>query len=514
MPKRFLLALSPTAQCIALAARIYGYWNEFRLTGGRRLLAEVLEEWSETRPGREVLVLQPRVVEPKPIRVALERYLATGGQVLWLAPADEGGVTKSCVGLEGVKLIQGETFQQAFESVFPPRARELDPKTPIVVNYLRYKINLCFMRQMHPEPIGEALKLLGTHGGAFSERSIPKRDLESLRRFEETDFPYFEGKMPVVLELKERVLRYARTDLSVLVLGETGTGKEAVAFYLHEFSERRGRPFVCINCAGLDENTLRSELFGHVRGAFTGAVHERKGLVERASGGTFFLDELGDMPLSVQADLLRFLQTRRFRRMGSDEERTANIRFVAAGQPDILEKMAEGEFREDLYYRIAEVTLHTPRLADIPEDIPRIARNILYRQRRPEMDESLIREVAAYFDAAADELRAYAWPGNVRELASLVRRRLFAGDDVLPELRRRTSTGRRGGIWPRFKPIDSAEDIEPLDTIRARYLEHVMASRGGLTQKEIAARLGVSVNTLKAMLKGKNQPQENADKHR
>ncbi len=500
MNDRFLLALSPMPVCICLAARIHAQWKDFRLAGGRRLLAQVLEQWSGQHPGCEVLVLVPNVVEPKPIRQALERYLATGGHVLWVAAAGSAGVEKACAGLEGVKLIQAGRIEDAFASVFPPRQHELDPTDAVLADYLRYKINLSFMRQMDAEPIGEAMRLLaGQRDGTLSPKAIPRRDAESIKRFQETDFPYFEGKTPAVLNLKERLIQIAPTDLSVLVLGETGTGKEAVAFYLHEFSERRGRPFVCINCAGLDENTLRSELFGHKRGAFTGAIAERRGLVERARGGTFFLDELADMPLSVQADLLRFLQSKRFRRMGSDEELTADIRLVAAAQPDLLEKMQAGEFREDFYYRLAEVTLATPRLADIPEDIPRIARNIIYRQDRSRLSDEQLRQAANYFDAAADELSTYAWPGNVRELATLVRRRLFLGEDILPELGRRAASARAGRGYPRFKPINTPADIESLDTIRRQYLDHVLASRGEMTQKELAQRLDISVNTLKSL---------------
>jgi DNA-binding NtrC family response regulator len=223
--------------------------------------------------------------------------------------------------------------------------------------------------------------------------------------------------------------------------------------------------------------------------------------VEQAGGGTLFFDELGDMPLSVQADLLRFLQTRRFRPLGSDEEVQADVRLVAAAQPCLHEKIEKGEFRADLYFRIAEVELTTPRLAEVPEDIIRIVRNIVYRCREGGKleDSDRIRETIDYFSRGQAILQACPWPGNVRELARHIRRRLFLGDDVIPEIARiRPSVSAdRDGHYPIFRPIRRAEDIAPLGEIVTHYVRHVWAHRGQLTQQEVATRLDLSVNTLK-----------------
>jgi two-component system response regulator PilR (NtrC family) len=286
------------------------------------------------------------------------------------------------------------------------------------------------MQVMDPAPLVETVDLLHSacSGKPFRLAQLPLAERASVEHFRDADFPYLEGQTTPIKTLKRRIFQVAPTNLSVLILGETGTGKECVAFYLHELSLRRAKPFVALNCAGLDENLLRSELFGHYRGAFTGAISDKKGLVEAAEGGTLFLDEIGDMPFSIQADLLRFLQTRRFRPVGGTEEKRADLRIVAATQPGLAQRNAINGLRTDLYYRIAEVTLETPPLRKVPEDIRRVIRHIVYRHRLPDTQ---CEKALAYFGKGTEALERYSWPGNARELNSLVKRYLLLKDDVI-----------------------------------------------------------------------------------
>lgn len=510
MGKR-LLAISPTPECLCLAARITARWDEFAI-GGAKLVTGLLGQWAEGRPGSSATILVADANDPAALRLALTRFTATGGQVLWFAREDSTAVIKACTGLDQVKLICGPSLREAFESIFLPQPQTPDMEDPDLQDYLRHKITLSFMRIMDPAPLAEAIKVLACwKGRKFDLARAARDDVQSVRHFRETEFPYIEGQSEPVLALKRRIMALGPTPMSVLIIGETGTGKEAVAFYLHEFSPRRAGPFVSINCAGLDEHYLRSELFGHKKGSFTGAIADRRGLVEQAGGGTIFFDELGDMPLSVQADLLRFMQTRRFRPLGSDEERTADVRLVAAAQPSICNKMTEGEFRIDLYYRIAEAELITPRLADVPEDIIRIVRHMVYRCRAQDGVEAKIRSVIEYFHQGQAVLQGHHWPGNVRELARYVRRRLFIGDDVLPEIARLHPSA-ANGRYPAFQPVRGLGDIDPLEELGRKYVRHVWEQRGAITQQDLAAKLQISINTLKKYLaapveeKGGTQP--------
>jgi DNA-binding NtrC family response regulator len=213
------------------------------------------------------------------------------------------------------------------------------------------------------------------------------------------------------------VTTVAPSQIPVLITGESGTGKELIARALHEHSKRAGRKFVAFNCAGQAESLLEDELFGHVRGAFTGADKDREGVFEYADKGTLFLDEIGDMPLSMQAKLLRVLETGELVRLGSNAPRTTDVRFVSATNKDLRALAREGRFREDLYFRINGAHIHLPPLRDRREDIPRIVRHAIARfagELAPEAP------VPGITDAALMRLTAFAWPGNVRQLLNVV----------------------------------------------------------------------------------------------
>jgi Nif-specific regulatory protein len=225
------------------------------------------------------------------------------------------------------------------------------------------------------------------------------------------------AKSPLIIEKLDLIERVAKTDSSVLILGESGVGKELFAEQVHLRSSRSASPFVRVNCAALPEGLLESELFGHVKGAFTDAVQNRRGRFELADTGTIFLDEIGDLPLKLQAKLLRVLQQRSFERVGSSDPVTVDVRIVAATNRDIEDLVEKGEFRSDLYYRLNVLPLHVPPLRQRKEDIPALADFFLKKFSR-----ETNKRFAGFTESAMDLMLSYSWPGNVRELENAVER--------------------------------------------------------------------------------------------
>jgi len=233
------------------------------------------------------------------------------------------------------------------------------------------------------------------------------------------------AQSPLILEKLDLIDRVAKTDSSVLILGESGVGKELFAEQVHLKSARSGRAFVRVNCAALPEGLLESELFGHVKGAFTDAVQDRKGRFELADGGTIFLDEIGDLPLKLQAKLLRVLQQRTFERVGSSDPVTVDVRIVAATNRDIEALVESGGFRSDLYYRLNVLPLHVPPLRQRKEDIPALADCFLKKFSR-----ETNKRFAGFTEAAMELMLSYSWPGNVRELENAVERAVVIAKDT------------------------------------------------------------------------------------
>ncbi len=241
------------------------------------------------------------------------------------------------------------------------------------------------------------------------------------------------GEAPAFRQMLDRLPLAARSEVPVLVLGETGTGKELVARTLHQQSARAEKPFVPVNCGALPGELLDSELFGHVKGAFTDARRDKSGLVQDAHGGTLFLDEIGDMPLKLQVKLLRFLQEGEIRPVGSNKTVEVDVRIIAATHRDLRSMVDDGSFREDLYYRLNVIPIHVPPLRDRKTDIPLIAQHLLDR-----FAATTTRPTKTFHKATVAKLTAHGWPGNVRELENVIRRAavfagLTEGDEITPE---------------------------------------------------------------------------------
>ncbi len=228
---------------------------------------------------------------------------------------------------------------------------------------------------------------------------------------------------PEMLKLCRIVEKIAPTDVTTLLLGASGTGKEVLAKAMHALNPRAGKPFVAINCAAIPENLLESELFGYEKGAFTGAVKQTKGKIEYAEGGTFFLDEVGDLPLALQAKLLRFLQERTIERIGGRQEIPVDVRVLCATHQDLSRLIAEGSFREDLYYRISEIIVNIPPLHARNGDAVVIGRALLNKYAQ-----KYNKDVLGFSTDALDAINSYKWPGNIRELENKINRAVVMAD--------------------------------------------------------------------------------------
>ncbi|MBV8575723.1 MAG: nitrogen regulation protein NR(I), partial [Acetobacteraceae bacterium] len=243
------------------------------------------------------------------------------------------------------------------------------------------------------------------------------------------------GRSPAMQEIYRTIARLTTADLTVMISGESGTGKELVARALHDYGKRRAGPFVALNMAAIPRELIESELFGHERGAFTGAASRNQGRFEQAGGGTLFLDEIGDMPPEAQTRLLRVLQEGEFTSVGGRQTIRANVRIIAATHRDLRQSIRQGQFREDLFYRLNVVPIRVPPLRERVEDIPSLARHFLDRARQDGLGSKFLDQ------SAVERLRAYNWPGNVRELENLMRRlaalspeEVIGGDAIGAEL--------------------------------------------------------------------------------
>jgi len=299
------------------------------------------------------------------------------------------------------------------------------------------------------------------------------------------DLPLTESRSSAMQAVLRTARQAANSDATVILLGESGAGKNVLARQIHEWSPRHDRPFVVVNCTTLSDQLLESELFGHVRGAFTGAIKNKPGRLEAAAGGTVFLDEIADLSATLQTKLLRFLQERQFERVGGDETIEIDARIIAASNRDLEQEVSAGHFREDLFYRLNVISLRVPALRERPEDIRPLVEHFLaaeaLRNRRPGLRLS---------PEAMEALCAYPWPGNIRELRNAIERAVvLSRSDVIP----------REGLPDRVFQSPSPARIRPasggtLEELEQQHIRRVLAE--AMTLEEAAETLGISTTTL------------------
>jgi len=308
-------------------------------------------------------------------------------------------------------------------------------------------------------------------------------------------FNDIKGNSPQMQRIFSVLKRITRSNATVLITGETGTGKELIAGAIHYNSERKDRPFVSVNCAALQETLLESELFGHERGAFTGAVKQRIGRLEQANTGTIFLDEIGDMSLRIQAKVLRVLQERQFERLGGSKTLKVDLRIVAATNKNLIEEIEKGQFREELYFRINVIHIELPPLRERGSDIELLATFFLEKFRR-----SLNRHIKGFNPHALQAIRDHPWPGNIRELKNVIERavlmaqgELVEEDDLLLEGRLAQKSSQTQ-IPPPQSPVTRLTDLEKTSILDALEKTHWI-------QQEAAKRLGISKRVIHYKIK-------------
>ncbi|WP_455198041.1 sigma-54 dependent transcriptional regulator [Kaarinaea lacus] len=309
------------------------------------------------------------------------------------------------------------------------------------------------------------------------------------------------GNSRSILEVRKLIEQVADSEATVLILGESGTGKEVVARNLHYHSARRDKPFVPINCGAIPGELLESELFGHEKGAFTGALNSRRGRFELAEGGTLFLDEIGDMPMAMQVKLLRVLQEKTYERVGSNKEMTADVRVVAATHQNLEELIDEGKFREDLFYRLNVFPIEMPPLRDRIDDVPLLVNELIARMEHEK------RGSVRFTPACMIALCQYRWPGNVRELSNLLERMVIMHPYGVVDVSDLPAKFRSGGSKDEMPPVDIDQHFVPSTDIRTSRLprdgldlkEHISSVECQLIQQALDEADGVVAHAAKRL---------------
>ena len=428
-------------------------------------------------------------------------------QTLAQVLADEGyDVETSADGLEGLDRLRRERFDLVFLDV-----------------WLKDKDGLAILAELGERAATLPVVMISGHAnvetavravksGAYdflekplslervlvtAQKAIAHRDLtEEVARFREkaSGEQVLIGETPAIVKLREQILQVAPTDARVLITGESGTGKEIVARSIHRHSPRRGAPLVEVNCAAIPEELIESDLFGHVRGSFTGASAERAGKFEEADGATIFLDEVADMSARTQAKVLRALQEGRFTRVGGTKTIESDARVISATNKTLPEEIKAGRFREDLYFRLAVVPLSLPPLRERSADVPELAMHFLR-----EAAQKAGQRPKAFSEAALKKLRAYAWPGNVRELKNLVERLMIMAPGDTIDLRDLPAEIVESDAIP--VPADFSSLRQARDDFERRFiLAALRKNRGNVTRT--AEELGVERSHFYRKLKG------------
>jgi two-component system nitrogen regulation response regulator GlnG len=399
--------------------------------------------------------------------------------------------------------------------------RKRRPDLPVIMMtaYGTLQVAVEAMKQGAYDYIGKPFdvdEVLLVVGKALEAQALA-REVTQLRQLTEERFDLggIVGGSPAMQQIFKAVGKVAGTDLTVLLRGESGTGKELIARAVHENSRRKGRAFVPVNCAAIPRELLESELFGHEKGAFTGAVAARRGRFEQADGGTVFLDEVGDMDLSLQTKLLRVLQERRIERLGGEGSIAVDVRIVAATNQDLEGAVALRAFREDLFYRLNVVTIHLPPLRDRREDISALVTHFLAAFSHEQQAAPKV-----FSPDALDLMTRYRWPGNVRELENVVKRAAaltptaLVLPDHLPDAVRKGAGGEDAAAGPETFPVEwmRNEMTRLRDTLDGELHSHFVACverpllalvlrRTGGNQVKAAELLGINRNTLRKRIK-------------
>ncbi|WP_245768338.1 sigma-54-dependent transcriptional regulator [Stigmatella aurantiaca] len=375
-----------------------------------------------------------------------------------------------------------------------PELREMSPLTSLIVLAENAAIDRAVQlvklgaEQFLPKPV---------------EWSVLSRAMECVHEARRTrnppeDLDPFLGTSPLIRRLEATAQRVRDSDRSILIQGETGTGKGVLASWLHRHGPRAHEPLIQLNCAGLSPQFLETELFGHERGAFTSAVSSKQGLLERAHRGSVFLDEVGDMDPLVQPKLLKVLEERRFRRLGEVEERSVDIRLIAATHQDLVERVRARQFRSDLYFRISILPLHIPALRERPEDIPPLAHASLAQLSRELGRPGL--KLAPQAEAA---LRAYPWPGNLRELRNVLERSVLLSSRSTLRVEDLQFNGSAIARMLNELPEETTSAPElhlTLREVERRHITRVLEAEGGHVGRA-AQRLGIPRSSLYQRLK-------------
>jgi len=431
------------------------------------------------------------VVEDEPIiRAALKRLLER-----YDYEVSEAGTVK-----ESLERFEIDEFDVIISDLRLPGAPGTDlikaTKTPVLImtSYSSLRSAVDSMKMGAVDYIAkpfEHSEVIESVARIIRERKNNYTPTSTLLNSEEPPIPGMIGNCSAMLELFRRIRKVAMTDSTVLINGESGTGKELVAQAMHKLSTRNTADMISVNCAAIPENLIESELFGHEKGSFTGATSTRTGLIEAANEGTLFLDEIGELPLEAQARLLRVLQEKEIRKVGSVQSRKVDVRLVAATHRDLKQLVADGEFREDLYYRINVMALLIPPLRARDEDIHTLAESILQRTC------VRLKTPILYFnDEATEAIRLYSWPGNVRELENAIERAvvLAESDEISIELLALEAEpadyiADSEPLEPGFRSINEATEDLSLDDYFQRF---VLEYQNSMNETQLAKKLGIS----------------------
>ena len=430
-----------------------------------------------------------------------------GGWGYDVMEADDGESALTAIEAEPVDLVLMDIRMVRMSGIEAlERIKTINPAIPIVLMtaYASVEMAVEALKKGAYDYLIKPLdfdKLRLTLDRALEHIQLKKENLQLKQQLAAgSHYPEIIGNSPAMTRLMETVAQVAASEATVMITGESGTGKELVAAAIHHSSPRNAGPFVKVNCAAITETLLESELFGHEKGAFTGADRRKEGRFVQANGGSLFLDEVGEMPISMQVKLLRVLQERELTRVGGEAVIPVDVRLIVATNQDLVQMVAAGSFREDLYYRLNVVELKTPPLRQRREDIPLLAAHFLSH-----FAEKNRKSVDQFAPRAMDLLIRHAWPGNVRELMNTIERAVvlarstclyeddFAGLTANPP-DNGTGSSRQG------TPFDV-----PLEEIEKEAIAHTLASAKG-NKSEAARRLGITRKTLREKLKKYNLP--------